>query len=268
MAKEKKAKEPFISFDEIVFEKRNKEYGAYKLRKKYTGTLSLGILIAVILLSSAVIIPYLNAKITQANKQVKKERVVEIQMENLDQPTEQVAAPPPPPPPPAEEVVAQTKYVPPVVVDSVKPEEEVQFMTADELSVEITDTEVGEEVVEVQEVVTEEIEEEEEEIEPFIRVEEMPEFPGGEMALIKYIHEHIIYPEVAKENNIQGKLTVQFCVKANGSIGEIRILRGVDPELDAEAKRVISELPAFKPGKQGGKAVPVWYTVPINFQLR
>lgn len=263
----KEIKQAILGFDEIVFEKRNKEYGAYKLRKGYTRTLGVGLVIGIVIICTVIITPFINAKVTQSNRQVKEERIVEIQMENLDQPTETVAAPPPPPPPPAEEVQAQTKYVPPVVVDSVKPEEEVQFMTADEISIEVQDTEVTEEVV-IQEVVAEEIEEEEEEIQPFIRVEEMPEFPGGEIELLKYINEHVVYPEVAKENNIQGRLTVQFCVKADGSIGEIIVLRGVDPELDNEARRVISELPKFKPGKQGGKAVPVWYTVPINFQLK
>jgi protein TonB len=220
------------AFDDIVFETRNKEYGAYKLRKKYSRNVVISLLIGIIIIGTAVITPYLNAKALE-NKQKRAERQVEIKMENLDQPNETVAPPPPPPPPP-QETVQQAKYVPPVVVDSVKPEETVQLMT-----------------------------------EPFIVVEEMPMFPdGGEAGLLKWIGEHTQYPEIAKENNIQGKVIVRFCVTAKGGVNQVSILKGVDPELDKEALRVVSILPPFKPGKQGGKPVPVWYMVPINFTLK
>jgi protein TonB len=103
--------------------------------------------------------------------------------------------------------------------------------------------------------------------EPFVVVEEMPMFPGGDSTLLSYISHNTKYPESSKTNKIQGKVIVRFCVTALGSIDRISVLRGVNPELDAEAVRVVSSLPAFKPGKQGGKAVPVWYMVPIEFSL-
>jgi TonB family protein len=103
--------------------------------------------------------------------------------------------------------------------------------------------------------------------EPFVVVEEMPEFPGGDTTLLKYIRENTKYPEVAKENNIQGRVIVRFCITETGAVNRISVLKGVDPELDKEAMRVISTLPAFKPGMQGGKPVPVWYMVPISFGL-
>ena len=102
------------SFDDIVFENRNKEYGAYRLRKKYSRNVIIAILIGIVLIGTAVITPYLNAKAVTRKQSQREERQVEITMENLDQPTE-VVAPPPPPPPPAEEVVQQARYVPPVV---------------------------------------------------------------------------------------------------------------------------------------------------------
>ena len=250
------------AFDEIVFEERNKEYGAYKLRKKYSRTVLIALVIGIIILCTAVITPYLNAKALE-NKQKRAERQVEIKMENLDQPNETVAPPPPPPPPPAD-VVQQAKYVPPVVVDSIKPEEVTQLMTADQAQLEVK----NEEVVEIVTEVKEEVQQEEPEAEPFVVVEEMPMFPGGEAALLAYIAEHTQYPEVAKENNIQGKVIVRFCVTSKGGVDKVSILKGVDPELDAEAVRVVTTLPAFKPGKQGGKPVPVWYMVPINFTLK
>jgi len=251
------------AFDDIVFESRNKEYGAYRLRKRYSQNVAISILVATIIIATAVITPYLNAKAAD-NAAKRAERQVEIKMENLDQPNETVAPPPPPPPPP-QDVVQQAKYVPPVVVDSIKPEDEVQLMTADQAAVEVQDQEVVEEIA----IVAEEIEEEEnEDAEPFVVVEEMPMFPGGEVELLKYIMEHTQYPEVAKENNIQGKVIVRFCVTAKGGVDKVEILKGVDPELDKEAIRVVKTLPAFKPGKQGGKPVPVWYMVPINYTLK
>jgi TonB family protein len=103
---------------------------------------------------------------------------------------------------------------------------------------------------------------------PFVVVEEMPMFPGGDPELLKYIGENTQYPEQAKVNNIQGRVIVRFCVTAEGGVSLISVLKGVDPELDAEAIRVVKTLPSFKPGKQGGKAVPVWYMVPITFALK
>jgi protein TonB len=250
------------AFDDIVFESRNKEYGAYSLRKRYSRNVIISMGIGTVILATVIIAPYLNAKAAE-NAAKRAERQVELKMENLDQPNETVAPPPPPPPPPAD-VVQQAKYVPPVVVDSVKPEENVQLMTADEAQIEVQD----EEVVEIVEEVKEEVQEEDPEATPFVVVEEMPMYPGGDAELLKYIAEHTQYPEIAKENNIQGRVIVRFCVTSKGGVSQVSILKGVDPELDAEAIRVVNTLPAFKPGKQGGKPVPVWYMVPITFTLK
>jgi protein TonB len=247
------------SFDDIVFEIRNRQYGAYLLRKNYNRNVNISLFIGILILTLAVIGPYLSAKVTEYS-QNRAERQVEIKMENLDKPLEQVA--PPPPPPPADMVQAQ-KYVPPVVVDSVKPEEISRLMTADEAQTEVT----NEEVVETREVKVE-VQEEDAAAEPFYVVEEMPMFTGGPLELQKYLAEHTQYPEVAKENNIQGKVIVKFCVTPKGGVDQVSILKGVDAELDKEAIRVVNTLPAFKPGKQGGVAVPVWFVVPINFQLK
>ncbi|MCE5347451.1 MAG: energy transducer TonB [Bacteroidales bacterium] len=250
------------AFDDIVFETRNKEYGAYSLRKKYNRNMIIAIVIGVVIISTAIITPYLNAKALES-KAKRAQRQVEIKMENLDTPTD-IVAPPPPPPPPPSDVIQQAKYVPPVVVDSVKPEEAAKFMTADQAQVEVKNEEV---TIEVVQEVKEEVQEEAEP-EPFVVVEEMPMFPGGEGELLKYIAEHVEYPEIAKENNIQGRVIIRFCVTAKGGVNQVSVLKGVDPELDAEAIRVVNSLPPFKPGKQGGKPVPVWYMVPITFTLK
>jgi periplasmic protein TonB len=250
------------AFDEIVFAKRNKEYGAYKLRKKYKPTLILALFVGIVIIGTVIITPYLNAKASE-NRSKRAERTVEVTMEAMEAPVEQVAPPPPPPPPPAE-VIQRQAYVPPVVVDSVKPEEQMQLMTADEAVDMVHNTEVVDIPVEVRE----EVQEAEPEEVPFVVVEEMPMFPGGDNALLKFIGENTIYPEVAKENNIQGRVIVRFCVTAKGGVSQVSVLKGVDPELDKEAMRVVTTLPPFKPGKQGGKPVPVWYMVPITFTLK
>jgi periplasmic protein TonB len=256
----KKSIEKNSKFDDIVFENRNKKYGAYILRTRYNQNVLFSILIGTIIIVTVVITPYLNAKSLET-KHKQSERQVEIKMENLDQPNDQIA--PPPPPPPAD-VMLQQKYIPPEVVDSVKPEDMKQLMTADQAQVEVK----NEEAVEVVAEVKEEIQDLDTEVAPFVVVEESPEFPGGINELLKYIGLHLNYPEIARENNIQGKVIIKFCVTSKGGVNQVSILKGVDPALDAEAVRVVTTLPTFKPGKQGGKPVPVWFLVPIVFAIK
>ena len=98
--------------------------------------------------------------------------------------------------------------------------------------------------------------------------EQMPRFPGGEAALMKYLESHINYPPEAAKNNVQGHVIVQFVVKKDGSISEVKVVRSLDKDLDKEAIRVIKSLPKFTPGRQDGKAVNVWYTLPVTFKLK
>lgn len=155
--------------------------------------------------------------------------------------TKQEEKPPPPPPPPPE------------VIEIIEDDEEI------ENEAEVEDTESDEDV----EI---EIEEEDDE-EFFMVVENMPEFPGGDLGLMKYIQKNVKYPAIAKEYNITGKVYVSFIVDRSGSVTNVKIVRGVDKNLDAEAMRVVKSLPKYKPGKQRGKAVRVMFTIPINFTL-
>ena len=99
-------------------------------------------------------------------------------------------------------------------------------------------------------------------------VEQMPRFPGGEFGLMKYLQENIKYPPEAAKNDIEGRVIVQFIVDKNGQVGEVKVLRPISEELDAEAVRVVKTLPKFEPGRQDGEAVSVWYTLPISFKLQ
>lgn len=102
----------------------------------------------------------------------------------------------------------------------------------------------------------------------FFECEQKPEFPGGEAALLKYLSDNIRYPKNAHDNKIEGRVVISFVIQKDGTIGETKIQRSVDPELDAEAERVVRSLPVFTPGKMNGKAVAVWYSLPITFKLK
>ena len=159
--------------------------------------------------------------------------------------------PPPPPPPAVQEVEVLN------VVEDIEETESTEINTEDD----------KEEVVIAAPVEAPEEEEEEEVI--FVVVETMPEFPGGQQALFKYLSENVKYPVIAQENGIQGRVICQFVVNKDGSIVDVEVVRsGGDPSLDKEAVRVIKSMPKWKPGKQRGKAVRVKYTVPVNFKLQ
>jgi protein TonB len=164
--------------------------------------------------------------------------------------------PPPPPPPPPPKVVDML-----VIVDD---NTEIQ----DELQIEDSEANDKTAITAVMQATSTTKEVEKEDTPVFFIVEEMPEFPGGQSALINFIAKSVKYPVIAQENGIQGKVFVNFVVAKDGSVTNAKIARGVDPSLDKEALRVVNSLPKWKPGKQGGKPVRVSYTVPINFQLQ
>ena len=170
----------------------------------------------------------------------------EVEIQQTSQET-----PPPPPPPAVQEVEVLN-----VVEDNVETE-----------SIEVNTEETEQEVV-IAAPIEAPVEEEEEEV-VFVVVESMPEFPGGQQALFKYLSENVKYPVIAQENGIQGRVICQFVVNKDGSIVDVEVVRsGGDPSLDKEAIRVIKSMPKWKPGKQRGKAVRVKYTVPVNFKLQ
>jgi len=131
----------------------------------------------------------------------------------------------------------------------------------------IASTEDQTEYIEIKEIENIIVEEEPQEEAPFMVVEDMPEFPGGTAALLEYLRKNIKYPAVCRENNIQGRVLIQFVVNKDGSIVDPEVVKSVNPYLDKEALRVISTMPKWTPGKQRGKPVRVKFTVPVNFKL-
>ncbi len=184
------------------------------------------------------------------------EGVADVIAEEEVEITRQENAPPPPPPPPAPAVAEVLTVV----------EDDVQLDDVDILSSEDDASTAQVQTYTPPAVVEEEEEESAQQI--FTVVEEMPEFPGGQGALLQYLSKSIKYPVIAQENGIQGRVSCSFVVEKDGSVTDVQVLRGVDPSLDKEAIRVITAMPKWKPGKQRGKPVRVKYTVPVTFRLQ
>jgi len=245
-------------FDEIIFENRNKSYGAYKLRKGYKFITSLSILGGVFLCSATLI---LVSAFTPRQAIAKSDPIITVVVkpDNLIDPNK-IAPPVAQKPVP---VAPQNQYIVPDIVD--EPEDiNIVMMPADFALIRVIDgpvTDLTDSAIFVP------ITNEPAEREPFTFVQEPPIFPGGVQALLKFISTNIKYPAEAIENNIQGRVFVKFAVWSDGSVKRIEIMRGVHPLLDKEAERMISSLPLWRPGKQNGEPVPVWFSVPVDFQL-
>ena len=276
------AKIDLISRDwtEMVFEGRNKEYGAYRLRKN-AGKRNLYSLITIFIAALAIwggisLVKFVEsrtktvaqtsvAEISALNQPKKKAEVKQQQKVKLEQPEKVV-----------ERVKSSVKFTAPVIKkdDQVKPEDELK--TQDELM--NTKTAIGAldvkgnddangEVLKIKEAVAQP--EPKPEVEKvFDVVEQMPSFPGGPSALMEWLSNNVKYPVVAQENGVQGRVVVSFVVERDGSITDVKVVRGVDPSLDREASRVVRAMPRWIPGKQNGSAVRVKYNVPVAFRLQ
>ena len=165
----------------------------------------------------------------------------------------------PPPPPEAPSIPVLSDQID-IVDDDIKLD--------DDLFINLEDNNQAIEIQDYREAEVEEEEVEEEAI-PFQLVEQKPSFNGGDAnEFSKWVNSRLVYPEIAKENGVQGRVTLQFTVEADGRVTNVRVLRGVDESLDKEAVRVVSSSPKWKPGKQRDRAVKVTYTFPVIFQLR
>lgn len=276
------AKIDLISRDwtEMVFEGRNKEYGAYRLRKN-AGKRNLYSLITIFIAALAIwggisLVKFVEsrtksvaqtsvAEISALNQPKKKAVVKQQKKVKLEQPEKVV-----------ERVKSSVKFTAPVIKkdDEVKPEDELK--TQDELM--STKTAIGAldvkgnddangEVLKIKEAVAQP--EPKPEVEKvFDVVEQMPSFPGGPSALMEWLSNNVKYPVVAQENGVQGRVVVSFVVERDGSITDVKVVRGVDPSLDKEASRVVRAMPRWIPGKQNGSAVRVKYNVPVAFRLQ
>ncbi len=265
---------------DLVFEGRNKAYGAYRLRKSTTKRNILAMVAVVLLLIVAFIILTVKNFVDEQRAKVamtqvaeltnykQPEKKAEVKQKKVEVEPERVV----------ERVKSSIKFTAPVIKkdEEVKPDEELK--TQDELMSTKTaigtfdvkgNDDVNGEILKAKEVIAEpEPPKHEEENKVFDIVEQQPLFPGGPAALMKYLSENTKYPVVAQENGVQGRVTVQFVVEKDGSISDVHVLRGVDPSLDKEAVRVVKSMPRWTPGKQNGITVRVNYRVPVLFRLQ
>ncbi len=257
------------SRNDIVFEGRNQDYGAYAIRRKYnmTVTLILASMIGALVLGMGI-----KFVLGLKGEDAAKEAVLDMTAIDLTPPPADKNEPPPPPPPPPPPVLETVKFVPPVIKDDAvetDPPPPQDKLVESNVST-VTQEGDGDAVVVPDGNGTGPAVIEEKAPEIFTVVEEMPEFPGGAMEMMKYIQKNIQYPQMAKEAGLSGKCFLKFVVGGNGDISGVSILKGVPGcgECDREAIRVVKSMPNWKPGKQNGRSVPVFFNLPINFQLR
>lgn len=270
---------------DIIFDNKNKDFGAYALRQKSDGRHNVSMVVVVIFIIVVWILSLVVSKIQQAIAEARPEdkieqvvtSVAEAEEEEEEEEEEQERYEEPEPEALPEEILNTVKVTELLIAKDEEVSKEDEIKSADELKE--TTTAFGQTNFDqgtddrnvVREHKNEVIVEEKTEVveeKVFTAVEQMPRFPGGDEALMKYLSTHINYPTMAMENNIQGRVIVQFVVEKTGKIGEVKVVRSVDRDLDKEAVRVCKSLPDFIPGKMNGQAVAVWYTLPVNFKLQ
>lgn len=262
---------------DMIFEGQNKEYGAYYLRrsssKRHVVALLLVLVIAVVIVAIPSLLEVvkpakedlggIDAMVELANLKDVEEQVPE---ENIIR--EQLAPPPPP-------LKATIQFTPPVITEDDKVTDENQMKSQEELveskvqiSVATVDGTDDPDAVDIADLKDHKVIVEEKDETPFDVVEQMPQFPGGQEELLRYIGKNLKYPTIAQENGVQGRTIIGFVVGKDGKISDVKVLRGFDSYCDKEAVRVVQSMPAWIPGKQNGRAVPVRYTLPVTFRLQ
>ena len=270
---------------DLIFEGKNKDFGAYKLRQgsesrhnKAFFYVLIGLVAVCLLIFGYMKYEAYNtqkaeeeakAKLEQQQKlaqmeaekeEEKEEEVEQIEIEEVKPEAPQLAT----------QLMTELLLTDtPKEDNEIKANEDIQK----DNSVMSTFTQAGSDDINLikehkEEVVQEKPREEKKKEEVFTHVEQMPKFPGGDAELYKFISNNLNYPAMAIENNVQGRVVVQFVVTKDGSIGNVKVVRSVDRDLDNEAIRVCKKLPKFIPGKQNGQPVNVWYTLPVTFKLQ
>ncbi|MFR9166483.1 MAG: energy transducer TonB [Dysgonomonas sp.] len=263
---------------DLVFADKNKKYGAYFLRQTSSKRHIVAFLVILIFTGIVSALPSLAEAV---KKQTENLGGVDeaFELTNLQNVEEQVpeeniiqqeTAPPPPP------LKATIQFTPPVITDDEDVTDENQMKSQEELNenkvqisvatVEGTNDANAVDIADLKDhkVIVQEPAEEK----PFVSVEQMPQFPGGNTELMKFIGSNLRYPTIAAENGIEGRVIIRFVVGRDGSVSDIKVQRGLDASCDKEAVRVVQSMPKWIPGKQNGRAVPVYFTLPILFKLQ
>lgn len=265
---------------DIVFEGKNHKYGAYYLRGTSSKRHIVAFFVVIAFVAVVAAIPsFLEAvRPEKTNLGGVDDEYAMVDLTQPEEPEPPVEIPPdaPPPPPPLKESI---QFTPPVITEDSKVKEDKEMKTVEELqekkdvqiSIATVDADKaskdGKDIADVLKeqrdvTATQAVEK------PFTTVEQMPQFPGGNAALLKYISGNIKYPTIAAENGIEGRVIVRFVVTKDGSISDVTVLRSLDPSCDKEAVRVVKSMPKWIAGMQNGRAVPVYFTLPVVFKLQ
>lgn len=268
---------------DLIFAGKNKDFGAYKLRQASDKRHNKAFIIVIIslLVISGIIFSVVKVQEEIAKRellaQAAQQQMAEIAMDEPEEEeqVEEIEIEQPETPP--EEIVNQQKITEIAIVpddqvtdeDKVKSQADLEQNTAIAGAVNFDDgTDDISKITEQKVEIVQEVPKEKPKEKVFTHVEQMPQFPGGDAELYKFINNNLNYPAMAIENGVQGKVIVQFVVTKDGSVGNVKVARSVDRDLDNEAVRVCKKLPKFIPGKQNGQPVNVWYTLPVTFRLQ
>jgi protein TonB len=262
------------TLDDIVFEHRNREYGAYVIRKVYNKHVVRGMIIAILAFMFFLSLPVISKYLFPEEEIVKDEQVVDVNTLAEPPPIDKTTPPPPPPPtePPPPPVQKQIKFTPPVIKkdeevqkDEMPPVEELEKAAVSTKTVEgntnapdLSGLE-GNGNAAVDEVVEDKI---------FTFVEQQPEFPGGTDAMQRFIRDNLKFPQLAIRNGVDGLVVLSFVVDQNGGISDIQVLKKLGAGTDEEAQRVVKSMPKWNPGKQNGRPVKVRFTLPVRFSIK
>lgn len=251
-------------FDDLVFENRNRDYGAYQLRKRYFRALFTGLIVAVAVALISVLIPFLSRPDDEYVVSGGFGYSVSVQMENLELP-EQIYVPPAPAQPAASRPAESVEYVPPVVVDSIIPLDSSPVATDVALASSGDDLTEGPGSGFGEDLIPggsgEGLEE------PLFLVEVMPTFRGGDLTKFReWVGKRTNYPEEAINAKLRGTVFLTFIVEKDGSVSNVTVIKGVHPLLDEEAIKAISESPKWSPGLQRGQPVRVRFQIPLTFR--
>lgn len=272
---------------DLIFEGKNKEFGAYQMRKDSEGRhnkamlivlAALAVVLTIVILIASGTISFESEEVADAGVEQavvnfdelpEEEEIEEPEVIDIPEPEEQIK----------KEDVANEQQVTKIDIveddkfddkKEVKDMSEVQANEAQFGSKDVTEgtNDLNKEQVK-EKVIVEDVKAPEPKVEQiFTAVEQKPAFPGGEAALMKWLSSNIVYPVMAQEEGAQGRVVVQFVVEKDGRIGQVKVVRGRHPELDKEAVRVVKSLPKFIPGKNNGQTVRCWFTLPVNFKLQ
>jgi len=257
----------------LVFEGKNKEYGAYEMRNDSSNRHLKALILVTIVGLAVIFLPKIISNIIPKDKEVFRDDevvLVDLDVNNEVSQENQIEEIKPVAPPPM--LKATVQFVPPVVVKDDEVTEQ-KMLTQEELTetdkqISVATVEGTKDGVDILYLAEHKVITEAPKDKIFEHVEQMPTFPGGDTELMKWLRDNIQYPTIASEQGIQGRVVLRFVVRPDGSVDDVQIVRSLEPSCDKEAVRAVKKMPRWIPGRQNGNPVSVWYNLPVQFKLQ